>query len=56
MNLKRLRILPEGNQKVGPIVYWIQRDQRVHDNWALLYAQDKAIEMKLPAASSGVSN
>ncbi len=32
---------PHGN---GPIVYWINRDRRVHDNWALLYAQHMAIE------------
>lgn len=44
MNLNRLRILKEGSPSVGPVVYWMQRDQRVHDNWALLYAQEKAIE------------
>lgn len=26
----------------GPVVYWMQRDQRAQDNWALLYAQEKA--------------
>jgi len=26
----------------GPIIYWMSRDQRVHDNWALLYAQQIA--------------
>jgi deoxyribodipyrimidine photo-lyase len=26
----------------GPIVYWMSRDQRVEDNWALLYAQQLA--------------
>ncbi|MFA7419067.1 MAG: deoxyribodipyrimidine photo-lyase [Melioribacteraceae bacterium] len=48
MNLKRLRILQEGKQKTGPVVYWMQRDQRVHDNWALLYAQEKAVEFNVP--------
>jgi len=28
----------------GPVVYWMQRDQRAQDNWALLYAQEKAKE------------
>ena len=28
----------------GPVLYWMQRDQRAHDNWALLYAQEKAKE------------
>jgi deoxyribodipyrimidine photo-lyase len=46
MNPKRLRILKEGNSKIGPVVYWMQRDQRAHDNWALLYAQQKALEQK----------
>ncbi len=48
MNLKRVRILNEGRQKTGPVVYWMQRDQRVHDNWALIYAQIKAIENIVP--------
>ncbi|MHB9040478.1 MAG: deoxyribodipyrimidine photo-lyase, partial [Melioribacteraceae bacterium] len=26
----------------------MQRDQRVHDNWALLYAQQIALEKKVP--------
>jgi len=45
MNIKRLRILQNGIQKNGPVVYWMQRDQRVYDNWALIYAQGKAIEL-----------
>jgi len=28
----------------GPVVYWMQRDQRAQDNWALLYAQAQAKE------------
>ncbi len=30
----------------GPVVYWMSRDQRAHDNWALLYAQEIAAEKK----------
>ncbi len=48
MNRNRLRILLEGFDKSGPVVYWMQRDQRAHDNWALLYAQEKAIELHQP--------
>jgi deoxyribodipyrimidine photo-lyase len=44
MNKKRIKILREGNLKDGPIVYWMQRDQRVNDNWALIYAYEKAKE------------
>lgn len=32
----------------GPVVYWMSRDQRVRDNWALLYAQREAIKRKVP--------
>lgn len=31
----------------GPIVYWMSRDQRVHDNWAFLYAQQIATIRKV---------
>ncbi len=30
----------------GPIAYWMSRDQRVEDNWALLYAQRLALVRK----------
>ncbi|MDD5083729.1 MAG: deoxyribodipyrimidine photo-lyase [Candidatus Moranbacteria bacterium] len=32
----------------GPVVYWMSRDQRVRDNWALLYAQKEAVKRKVP--------
>ncbi len=48
MNLNRLRILQEGADKNGPVIYWMQRDQRAHDNWALIYAQQKALEKNVP--------
>ena len=48
LNPKRIRILKEGKTKSGAAIYWMQRDQRVHDNWALLYAQNFAIEKKVP--------
>lgn len=31
-----------------PVVYWMSRDQRLHDNWALLFAQQRAIEANAP--------
>ncbi|MFO7929116.1 MAG: deoxyribodipyrimidine photo-lyase [Candidatus Humimicrobiaceae bacterium] len=37
VNQKRIRTLREGKIRNGPIAYWISRDQRVNDNWALLY-------------------
>ncbi|MFA7229210.1 MAG: deoxyribodipyrimidine photo-lyase [Melioribacteraceae bacterium] len=48
MNPKRMRIIKEGKQRTGPVVYWMQRDQRAHDNWALIYAQQMAIQNNVP--------
>ncbi|MGD8915264.1 MAG: deoxyribodipyrimidine photo-lyase [Syntrophobacterales bacterium] len=50
MNLKRVRTLKDGTRKKGQVVYWMSRDQRVEDNWALLYAQELAVQMKAPLA------
>lgn len=46
INEKRVRLLQNGNETIGPVVYWMSRDQRVHDNWALLFAQQLEIEKK----------
>ncbi len=42
MNLKRTRLLNKIPYKSGGVVYWMSRDQRVTDNWALLFAQELA--------------
>lgn len=35
----RVRVLRPGNGRTpGPVVYWMLRDQRLVDNWALLHA------------------
>lgn len=47
MNKKRVRKLNKKEGK-GPVVYWMSRDQRVDDNWALLYAQELASKSKQP--------
>ncbi len=31
-------------QECKSVAYWMSRDQRVQDNWALLYAQKIALE------------
>ena len=48
MNLQRLRLLQDGKETNGPVIYWMSRDQRVHDNWALISAQKLSIEKKKP--------
>jgi deoxyribodipyrimidine photo-lyase len=44
MNSKRLNIIKKGNYENGTIAYWMQRDQRVNDNWALSFAYQEAVK------------
>jgi deoxyribodipyrimidine photo-lyase len=50
VNEKRVRLLKDGKEAPGSVIYWMSRDQRVHDNWALIYSQRLALEKKLPLA------
>jgi deoxyribodipyrimidine photo-lyase len=44
---QRIRLPQQGIEvTTGPVMYWMSRDQRAHDNWALLYAQHLAIDKK----------
>ena len=48
---KRVRTLkkaPQGSS--GPVLYWMSREQRVEDNWALLYAVEQAREQSAQVA------
>jgi deoxyribodipyrimidine photo-lyase len=45
---ERVRVLKGGEPGPGPVIYWMSRDQRVRDNWALLYAQQCAVERRAP--------
>ncbi len=38
MNLSRVRQLNQGSFEKGTVVYWMDRDLRLRDNWALLFA------------------
>lgn len=48
---KRVRILSQETNEVKEdstgIVYWMSRDCRVHDNWAMLFAQKLALKNKI---------
>lgn len=48
MQGKRARILKTGKQIQGPVLYWMQRAQRIQDNWSLLYAAEFAALKKQP--------
>ena len=45
---KRMRSLNRAVRGPGPVVYWMSRDQRADDNWALLFAQEMALDAKVP--------
>ncbi|BDA41821.1 Deoxyribodipyrimidine photo-lyase [Coccomyxa sp. Obi] len=47
---KRVRILKDGDIGSGPVIYWMSRDQRVQDNWALLHAAEVAAKSRAPVA------
>jgi deoxyribodipyrimidine photo-lyase len=42
INIKRVRNLKKGREIEGHVLYWMSRDQRVFDNWALAYAIELA--------------
>ncbi len=48
MNPKRIRTLKSGEPGSGPVAYWMSRDQRVEDNWALLFARGIAEDAGVP--------
>ena len=50
VHLARVHPLRPGRLSRGPVVYWMSRDQRAEDNWALLYAQHRALELRVPLA------
>ncbi len=45
---RRVHTIRDGAPSDGPVVYWMSRDQRVHDNWALLHARDIADQLDRP--------
>ena len=47
---ERIKLLRGGQEGLGPVVYWMSRDQRISDNWALLYAQEIAFRMDMSLA------
>ncbi|MFZ5941068.1 MAG: deoxyribodipyrimidine photo-lyase [Bacteroidota bacterium] len=36
-------LTPNRKQVPGPVIYWMSRDQRADDNWAFLYALERAV-------------
>ncbi|MBP7460866.1 MAG: deoxyribodipyrimidine photo-lyase [Candidatus Delongbacteria bacterium] len=50
MNPNRIVMLREGEKGSGGVVYWMNRDQRVFDNWALSHALQTAERLQSPMA------
>jgi deoxyribodipyrimidine photo-lyase len=48
MDPLRARLLKAGKKTKGPAVYWMSRDQRLEDNWALIFAEQAARDQKVP--------
>ncbi|MFW6216960.1 MAG: deoxyribodipyrimidine photo-lyase, partial [Desulfohalobiaceae bacterium] len=40
----RIQALNQAEPGDGPVLYWMSREQRIQDNWALLLAQNLALE------------
>lgn len=38
----RINVIKDLDIEKGPVIYWMQRDQRVKDNWALIHAYEQA--------------
>ena len=47
---QRSRMINDKPHHHGPIIYWMSRDQRVSDNWALLLSQQMAHHRNCPLA------
>jgi len=45
---ERVRLLKQGQNIDKPILYWMFRDHRADDNWALLFAQKMGLDNKAP--------
>ena len=58
INKDRIRKLNDFEYEDGDVLYWMQREQRVCDNWSLLYAQEiaKKHSKRLIVAFSLTSN
>jgi len=49
---ERITPLNSAPRGKGPVLYWMSREQRARDNWALLYALEQAAEGGAPCAAA----
>ncbi|MHB1051291.1 MAG: deoxyribodipyrimidine photo-lyase [Bacteroidota bacterium] len=50
INAHRIRTVNDVPRENGTVAYWMDREMRMNDNWALLYAQSLALERRQPFA------
>jgi deoxyribodipyrimidine photo-lyase len=48
VDVSRARMMKEGKEGSGPVIYWMSRDQRCADNPALHLAHQRAVELRRP--------
>ena len=48
LDTRRIKKLNNLNYSSGGVIYWMQRDRRSKNNWALIHAQSLAIKLKVP--------
>ena len=48
LDTRRIKKLNNLNYSSGGVIYWMQRDRRSKNNWALVHAQSLAIKLKVP--------
>ena len=48
MHPARVKTLVKGTETSGAVIYWMSRDQRVADNWALIHAGELAHARRAP--------
>lgn len=50
MNPRRIHVVRDGPVSLGPVIYWMHRDFRAHDNWGLTHARLQALKTGQPVA------
>ena len=46
LDTRRIKKLNSLDYSTGDVVYWMQRERRSNNNWALVHAQNIAIKLK----------
>lgn len=50
VDTRRIRQYDGSGSAQGPVLYWVHREFRVHDNWGLIHARVEALRLQVPLA------